>query len=203
MIDFDIPVLAITSDGERVTTMSKALESTAMAKAQRAQRAAWAREAADVSCMRFAAEVTRFCKAEKRREFLIRFATAEAEKARADARKATSALVQARKLAVKGAKASQHIATASATIAETAETVRLLKAQLAKIERLPMPGGPTKSRTPEAVNISAERDALDLECATTERLAKETADPDLKAAHIARLAEVRARLEEISKRGLK
>ena len=107
--------------------------------------------------------------------------------------------VAERKVALTTAKTGETIAKAARTVAETTAAVKTQLARVAVIEKMPAPGGPTRSRTPDMVIKSSQRDSLDLEVATLERQVRETHDPDIRAAHAERLADVRARLSDITK----
>jgi hypothetical protein len=70
--------------------------------------------------------------------------------------------------------------------------------RLAQVEKMAAPGGPSKTRTPDMVNKAAERDALDLEIAKLERLARETPEAELRRGYTQAAKELRVRMTEAS-----
>lgn len=134
----------------------------------------------------------------------------ERDAARREAKKAA----KAEKKAAKGktektetsdaAKAEEHQeevqetpaeAAAKAATEEIKEVVREVTERLATVEKMAQPGGPVKTRTQADLSKSAERDALDIEVARYEQLAKDmAADPDVRQGYQEKAAAARVKL---------
>lgn len=90
----------------------------------------------------------------------------------------------------------------AATLGEVKDTVKSIAemlpgviARLATVEKMAAPGGPTKTRLPDALLKSEERDKLELQVADLERRANAAAnDPELRKGYLERVNTAKAAL---------
>jgi hypothetical protein len=103
------------------------------------------------------------------------------------------------------AKAEQVQATAAAVaekveaaIKGVTEQVDAMKAELETVKKMAAPGGPVKTRTPDAVGKSDQRDILALEIAELEKRAGLTTDSDIRKGYQERAKAARAQLAKLA-----
>ena len=115
----------------------------------------------------------------------------EARAAKKAAKKQLKKAERAEKAAAEYAKVRKAVEEATA---EVQKTNAVLTERLEAVEKMAAPGGPVRTRTQDAITKSAERDAIDLEIARYESLAKSTDDRELATGYREAAKQLRAKL---------
>ena len=134
-------------------------------------------------------------KAEMSEEELAAHEAAEA--ARKEFKAARKAEKQIKKQAEMAKAVEEALAKAEEQRQSLESAVETLTAELNTVKQMAAPSTIVRTRPQEAVTKSAERDALDLEIAKYENLAKSTTDPDLRKGYLDRIKSIRTQIAAI------
>jgi hypothetical protein len=124
--------------------------------------------------------------------------TPEQIEARTNAKVAKKALKESKRAEKQAAENAALAKAIEEAVTEATKAVDSLQERLATVEKMAAPGGPVKTRPQAALNKAAERDALDIELAHCERMAKDTNDMDERKGYNERAKEVRRKLADVT-----
>jgi len=122
----------------------------------------------------------------------------EANLAAKAARKELKAAKKAAKAAAKQASVTKAVETALAEVAKQTDglnaTIEKLTTDLDTVKKMAAPSSIVRTRPQEALTKSAERDALELDLAKYENLAKSTNEPELRTGYNERVKQIRTQI---------
>ena len=122
----------------------------------------------------------------------------EANLAAKAARKELKAAKKAAKAAAKQASVTKAVETALAEVAKQTDglnaTIEKLTTDLDTVKKMAAPSSIVRTRPQEALTKSVERDALELELAKYENLAKSTNEPELRIGYNDRVKQIRSQI---------